>query len=349
MGAYSYTMKFKTIAVFALLTLAAPLSGCGAQHGQAAKAGQLKLGMVTDVGGLGDKSFNDSAHTGLIEAQKRLDAYTQVLQSHSAADYQPNLSALTNDHFDMIYAIGFLMNRDVEAVAKQNPGQRYAIIDAVVSQPNVISVTFKEEDGSFLAGALAALVSKTRHVAFLGGQDIPLLRKFEAGFIAGAHEIDPAVRVDVKYVNSFDDVAAGQELANVLFNGGADIIFAAAGKAGLGAIDAVKARPNAFVIGVDSNQDAIAPGKILTSMVKHVDIAVFDVAKAVADKHPMSGHVTLGLANNAIGLTDFTYTHSAVGPDKLAKIARLRDAIIAGKVVPPSTREALAAFRPVKL
>lgn len=342
-------MKLKTIAFFVVVALALPLAGCSGHHGESAKAGQLKLGMVTDIGGLGDKSFNDSAHAGLIEAQERLGAYTQVLQSHSAADYQPNLSALTNGHFDMIYAIGFLMNHDVDAVARQNPAQRYAIIDAVVDQPNVISVTFKEEDGSFLAGALAALVSKTHHVAFLGGQDIPLLRKFEAGFTAGAREIDPAVRVDVKYVNSFDDVAAGQELANVLFNGGADIIFAAAGKAGLGAIDAVKARPGAFVIGVDSDQDAIAPGKILTSMVKHVDVAVFDVAKAVRDKRPMSGHITLGLANNAVGLTDYAYTRSAVGPATLARISALRAAIIAGRIAPPSTREALATFKPVKI
>lgn len=342
-------MKLKTIATFALLALIVPLAGCGARNGPPAKAGQLKLGMVTDVGGLGDKSFNDSAHAGLIDAQKRLGAHTQVLQSHSAADYQPNLSALTNGHLDMIYAIGFLMNHDVDTVAKQNTGQRYAIVDAVVDEPNVVSVTFKEEDGSFLAGALAALVSKSHRVAFLGGQDIPLLRKFEAGFAAGAHQVDPSARVDVKYVNSFDDVAAGKELANVLFNGGADIIFAAAGKAGLGAIDAVKTRPGAFVIGVDSNQDAIAPGKILTSMVKHVDVAVFDVAKAVADKHPMTGHVTLGLANNAIGLTDFAYTRNIVGAQNLAKIAQLRAAIIAGKIAPPSTREALATFKPVRL
>jgi len=342
-------MKLKTIVFFAILALATPLAGCGNRHVETAKAGQLKLGMVTDIGGLGDKSFNDSAHAGLIEAQQRLGAYTQVLQSHSAADYQPNLSALTNGHFDMIYAIGFLMNHDVDAVARQNPKQRYAIIDAVVNEPNVVSVTFKEEDGSFLAGALAALVSKTHHVAFLGGQDIPLLRKFEAGFTAGTHQIDPATRVDVKYVNSFDDVAAGEELANVLFNGGADIIFAAAGKAGLGAIDAVKTRPGAFIIGVDSNQDAIAPGKILTSMVKHVDVGVFDVAKAIADKHPMTGHITMGLADNAIGLTDFAYTRGAIGAANIARVERLRAAIIAGKITPPATREALAAFKPVKL
>lgn len=294
-------------AYVALLAAAAfSLVACGGHAGP--RPGQLTLGMVTDIGGLGDKSFNDSAHAGLLRAAANLGAYTQVLQSRSAADYQPNLSALSNQKYGMIYAIGFLMSKDLDQVAKQNPNQRYAIIDAVVDDPNVISVTFQEQDGSFLAGALAAMVSKTHHVAFLGGQDIPLLRKFEAGFTAGAHEIDPNTKVDVKYVNSFDDVAAGKELANVLFQSGADIVYAAAGKAGLGAIDAARARPGAYIIGVDSDQDGLAPGKILTSMVKHVDIAVYDIAQDIKSGKLPSGHLVLGLKDHAIGLTDFQYT-----------------------------------------
>ena len=307
------------------------------------------MGMVTDVGGLGDKSFNDSAHQGLLEAQGQLGASIQVLQSKSAADYQPNLSALTSGHFDEIYAIGFLMNKDLDEIAKANPAQHYAIIDAVVDDPNVASITFKEEDGSFLAGALAALVSKTHSVAFLGGQDIPLLRKFEAGFTAGARQIDPKTKVQVKYVGSFEDVASGKELANVLFDSGTDIIFAAAGKAGLGAIDAVKSRPNSYIIGVDSNQDDLAPGKILTSMVKRVDVAVLDVAKAARDKHPMHGHVILGLREGGISLTDFKYTRDAVGTHNLMTIDRIRREITSGHVVPPSTRESAAAYKAVTL
>lgn len=336
------------ISLVALAACAALFSACGHRQ-SAARPGQLTLGMVTDVGGLGDKSFNDSAYRGLLRAQDVLGAHIQVLQSHAAADYQPNLAALTNAHLDAIYAIGFLMNKDVEQIAKENPAQRYAIIDAVVDEPNVVSVTFKEEDGSFLAGALAALVSKTHHVAFLGGQDIPLLRKFEAGFIAGAHQIDPNTRVDVKYVGSFDDVASGKELANVLFNGGADIVYAAAGKAGLGAMDAVKSRSNAFVIGVDSNQDSLVPGRVLTSVVKHVDVAVFDIASAIKNKQPMSGHLVLGLKERAVGLTDFAYTRNAIGAATIARVDRLRQAIIAGTITPPSTREELASWKPVKL
>ena len=305
--------------------------------------------MVTDIGGLGDRSFNDSAYRGLLAAQTHLDAYIQVLQSRSAADYQPNLSALTNLHFDMIYAIGFLMSNDLDEVAKTNPSQHYAIIDAVVPDPNVVSVTFKEEDGSFLAGALAAMMSKTHHIAFLGGQDIPLLEKFEAGFVAGAREIDPNTKVDVKYVGSFDDVAAGEELSQLLFDGGADIIYAAAGKATLGAIDAVKSRTGDYVIGVDSDQDGLLPGKILTSMVKKVDVAVFDVARAIKEGHPLSGHLVLGLKQHAIGLTDFRYTKKQIGPTRLARLAKIERAIEDGRIMPPYTRPGEAAFKPVAL
>ena len=301
--------------------------------------------MVTDVGGLGDKSFNDSAYAGLQKAQTDLGAHIEVLQSKSASDYQPNLSALTNQKFDEIIAIGFLMNKDLESMAKGNPNQNYAIIDAVVDQPNVASMTFKEQDGSFMAGALAAMVSKAHHIAFLGGQDIPLMRKFEAGYIAGAHQIDPNTKVDVKYVGSFDDVAAGKELANLLYDSGVDIIFAAAGKAGLGAMDAVKARQNDYVIGVDSNQDAIVPGKVLTSMVKRVDVAVYRVAVAAQQHKPIHGHVVLGLADQGIGLTDFQYTKNIVGDARIARLNGIRAAITAGNIKPPANREELAAFK----
>ena len=306
--------------------------------------------MVTDVGGLGDKSFNDSAYQGLLRSQSGLHAYIKVLQSKSAADYQPNLTVLSEARFDMIYAIGFLMSDDLGQVAKQFPQQQYAIIDAVVPNPNVVSVTFKEEDGSFLAGAIAAMVSKTHRIAFIGGIDLPLIRKFEAGYIAGAREIDPNIHVDVKYAGSFDDVPAGKELANLLFEGGDDIIYTAAGKVGLGAIDAARTKPPGdYIIGVDNDQDAMAPGKVLTSMVKHVDVAVYDIAKSITQHRPMHGHVVLGLADGGISLTNFKYTRSAVTAADFARLRQLRQAIISGRITVPSTREALAAWKPQPL
>jgi basic membrane protein A len=339
---------FRAVSAALLAASIALLAGCS--HPKTiAEGGQAHIGMVTDVGGLGDRSFNDSAYAGLLAAQKELHADVSVLQSKSASDYQPNLTVLANKEYDLIFAIGFLMAKDMNEVAARFPQRHFAIIDAVVEQPNVASVTFREEDGSFLAGAAAAMASKTHQIAFLGGIDIPLLRKFEAGFTAGAREIDPNIKVAVKYVGSFDDAAAGKELSGVLFDQGADVVFVAAGKAGIGAIDQVKSRPNDYVIGVDSDQDALAPGKVLTSMIKRVDVGVFRLSQeTVAQKLP-SGHLVLGLKDNGVGLTSFTYTKSVMTPERIARIKRIRAAIIAGTIKPPATREELAQFKPVPL
>ncbi len=330
----------------ALVPFCTSVTGCARSRNA---AGTVRIGMVTDVGGLGDRSFNDSAYAGLVRAKERLHVETTVLQSRSAADYQVNMTVLANKEYDEIFAIGFLMAKDVTEVAERYTKRHFAIIDAVVPAPNVTSVTFKEEEGSFLAGALAALTTKTKTIAFLGGLDIPLLRKFEAGFAAGARQLDPAVRVEVKYVGSFDDVAAGKELAGVLYGQGADIVYVAAGKAGLGAIDQVKARPGAYVIGVDSDQDALAPGKILTSMIKRVDVGVFRVSQEMAAHRPRGGNLVLGLKEGGVGLTDFRYTKAVVTPDKTAVLDRLKAAIIAGKLAVPTTREGLASFKHVQL
>jgi basic membrane protein A len=330
----------------ALVWFAVVPAGCARGH---VAAGTVRIGMVTDTGGLGDRSFNDSAYAGLMRAQRELHVDTVALQSRSAADYQVNLTVLANKEYDEIFAIGFLMAKDVAEVSERYPKRHFSIIDAVVDEPNVTSVTFKEEQGSFLAGALAAMTTKTKTIAFLGGIDIPLLRKFEAGYAAGARQVDPNVKVVSKYIGSFDDVASGKELAGVEFDQGADIIYVAAGKGGLGAIDQVKSRPNAFLIGVDSDQDGILPGKILTSMVKRVDVGVFRVCEDAAAHKPRPVHLTLGLKEGGVGLTDFRYTRNIVTPPKIAALAKLRAAIIAGKIVVPSTREELASFKPVPL
>ncbi len=312
-------------------------------------ANPIRLGMVTDVGGLGDKSFNDSAYAGLHEAKTKLGAEIDVLQSRSAADYVPNLTVLTNEDFDEVFAIGNLMERDVAEIARDYPKHHFAIVDAVVNEPNVSSITFREQEGSFLAGALAAMMSKSHKLGFLGGTDIPLLRKFEAGFIAGAREIDPRTQVAVKYVGSFDDVAAGKELATLIYDGGADVLYVAAGKSGLGAIDETRARANVYAIGVDSDQDALAPGKILTSVLKRIDVAVFDIAEDTQSQKLPAGRNDFGLADGGVALTPFTYTKRAIGAARLARLATIRAAIVAHKIVPPYTREGLAAFKPVKL
>ncbi len=345
-------MRIQTRGLFALVIalLCAACSRAPATRsapGEAASSG-LRLGMVTDVGGLGDKSFNDSAYRGLQQAQAQLHAATTVLQSRSVSDYEPNLQTLAGNGDVLVFAIGFLMHDSVDDVAQRFPKTRFAIIDSVVDQPNVTSVTFKEEESSFLVGVLAGLTTKKKVVGFLGGAQSPLIEKFRDGFEAGVSSANPHAQVLVKYTGSFDDVAAGKEYATVLYDEGADIMYVAAGKCGLGAIDEVRTRPPGFfIIGVDSDQDALAPGKVLTSAVKHVDNAVFALAADAAHGSIPNGHVVLGLKQGGVGLTSMQFTRALLPAGALAEVDRYQRAIVSGRLAVPSTPQELQAFRPV--
>jgi basic membrane protein A len=314
-----------------------------------AQGGNVRLAMVTDTGGLGDQAFNDNAYRGLLDAKAKLHADIAVLQSRSAADYQPNLTVLANKEYDEIFAAGYLMARDVDEVATLFPQRHFVLIDAVIDEPNVASVTFREQEGSFLAGAAAAMVTKTKTIAFIGGMDIPLINKFGSGYAAGARQIDPSITVLVKYVGAFDDPAAGKEIAGVLIDQHADVIYSAASKSGLGSIEQVKGRPGIYAIGVDVDQDGVAPGKVLTSMVKRVDTAVLKISELTATGKVPTGHIQLGLKDGAIGLTSFRYTRNALTRAQFHELDVLRSAVIDGKIVPPATRETLATYKPVTL
>jgi basic membrane protein A len=324
---------------------AALVAGCS----RAPRRGGTRVGLVSDFGGIGDHSFNDSAYAGLMLAKRRLGVSPVVLQSRSVADYQPNFMALANERIDEIFAIGYDEALDLGSVAGLFPHQHFSIVDAEVDAPNVTSVRFREQEGSFLAGALAALTTRTKTIGFLGGADVPIIQAFEAGYCAGAREIDPAVRVLVKYVGSFDDVAAGKELTGLMFGAHADIVYTAAGKAGLGAIGELHGRDGVYVIGVDSDQDALVPGKILTSVLKRIDVSVFELCAMAAAHRPRPPKLVLGLREGAVGLTDFRYTRRIVGAATIERLDRITAAIVRGELVAPTTREALASFRRVAL
>ncbi len=310
----------------------------------AAHDGRVQIGFATDAGGLGDHSFADSANAGLQEAVRRFGVRGVVLQSRSAADYQPNLMTLAAHRFNLIIAGGYDQADDLTEVAGRFPDSHFAIIDSVVDAPNVTSMTFKSEQGSFLAGALAAMQSKTKTIGFLGGIDVPIIRIFEVGYAAGAREVDPSVRVLVKYVGDFNDVASGNELSAIMFNQGADIVYAAAGKAGLGAIQQVRDRPGAYVIGVDSDQDGLVPGKILTSVMKRIDRSVYLLIERTVRHEPLPHVFSVGLADGGVGLTDFRYTRQLISTATFAELDRIRAAVIAGRIVVPKTRAELATF-----
>jgi basic membrane protein A len=310
------------------------LAGCAHHTGE---RGRIRLGMVADLGGLGDHSYNDAAWAGMLEARDRLGAHIAILQSHTSANYQPSMMVFAANGYDETFCIGYDEAYDLSEAAARFPASHFAIIDAVVDLPNVTSVTFRSNEGSYLAGALAAMVSRTHTIGFLGGVDIPIIREFEAGYAAGARKIDPSVTVLVKYVGDFDDVPGGAELTSLLFAQNADVVFAAAGKAGLGTMQQVRGRSGVYAIGVDADQDGIVPGRVLTSVLKRIDVSVFRIAQLAVAHRPRPAVLSLGLRENGVGLTDFRYTRDAVTPAMIATLARLRAEIVRGEIVVPTT------------
>ncbi|HEY8463495.1 MAG TPA: BMP family ABC transporter substrate-binding protein [Bacillota bacterium] len=270
-------------------------------------APKFRVAMITDVGGLGDKSFNDAAYDGLKKLQKNLGAEIKVIESKKMEDYVPNLKSLADQKFDLIWAIGFLTKSSMEEVAKMYPNQKFGMIDDFIALPNVVSVLFKEEEGSFLVGVIAGTDSKKGTVGYIGGMDFPLIRKFEAGFKAGVKAANPKATIRSAYVGAFDNPAKAKELAAAQFTLGADVIYHAAGGSGLGVINAAKERGEGYwAIGVDKCQHGEGlSGKrnaVLACMIKRIDNAIFKVS-ADAMKGIFKGNtrIELGLAEDGVG------------------------------------------------
>lgn len=261
----------------------------------------FKAAMVTDVGGLGDQSFNDAAWRGLERAKEDLDIDINVIESGNMSDYTPNLTSLVDQNYDITWAIGFLMHDSLKEVAEKNPDAKFGIVDSVVDLDNVASVTFKEHEGSFLAGVVAGLKSETGKVGYIGGMETPLIQKFETGFRAGVKAVKPDTKIFIGYTGAFDDPQAGKELAFTQFNQGADVVFHASGACGIGVIKAAK-EEGLYAIGVDSPQNHLAPEHVLTSMVKRIDNAVYKIVKEHVEGDFKAGHTAYGLAENGVGI-----------------------------------------------
>lgn len=307
------------------LSMMVALSGIG--------AAKLKFAMVTDIGGLGDQSFNDSAYAGLKLAESKLGAEVKVLQSKKMEDYVPNLRSLADQKYDMIWAIGFLMTDAVNEVAAQYPEIKFGIIDSVVAQPNVESVCFKEQEGSFLVGVIAAMTTKKKVVGFIGGMKLPLIEKFEAGFTAGVRAVDPKIRVLSAYTGKFDDPGKGKELAMAQFSQKADVVYHASGACGIGVIEAAKEK-KLWAIGVDSDQYHLAPKNVLTSMMKRVDVGVFSGCQDVANNAFKAGKtVVLGLVEDGVGYAPTTSKNAS--KKAIAKADYYAGLIKSGKLVVP--------------
>lgn len=295
----------------------------------------VKVGIVLSTGGLGDKSFNDAAYRGLEQAKKELGIEFKYVEPASPAEDEEFLREYADANYDLIIATGFQMTESAKAVAADYPDLKFAIIDDVIDLPNVKSLTFKEEEGSFLVGALAAMMSKTGVVGFVGGMENPLIKKFEVGYEQGAKYINPKVKVLSVYTtgpNPFNDPVRGKENAISEINQGADVVYHAAGGTGMGVIDAAKQK-GVYAIGVDSNQDSVAPGTVLTSMIKKVDVAVFDTVKSVKDGKFQPGLTVYGVAENGVGTTEFEFTKEKIGAEKLARLEEIAKKIANKEIV----------------
>ncbi|MFD1862493.1 BMP family lipoprotein [Planococcus chinensis] len=324
--------------------------GSGGGDGATEEKGDFSVAMVTDVGGVDDKSFNQSAWEGLQafgeeNGLEKGDGGIDYLQSGSDADYNTNLNNLIRRDFDVVFGIGFLMEGAVKEIAEQQPDAQIGIIDAVVDAPNVASVLFKEQEGAYLAGVAAALMTETKKVGFVGGMDIPVIERFEAGFKEGVKAVDESIVVDAQYTGAFDKAELGKSTAALMYDSGADIVFHAAGGTGNGVFTEAKERKeadpdaNVWVIGVDADQ--YDEGKVgdanvtLTSVLKRVDQAVIDIANKAKDgKFPGGETTTYGLADDGVGLAD---SRGAIPEDKMAKIEEFKEKIASGEITVPET------------
>jgi basic membrane protein A len=320
-------------------------AGSGSTAGVPAAGKKLVVGIVFDSGGRGDKSFNDSAWAGVERATKELGIDTpKTVESKSEKDYEPNLTGLADENCDVVFAIGINMKSALEKVAPNYPNVKFAIVDASVKATNVRSLLFREEEGSFLAGYLAGLMTKSNKVGFVGGMEIPLIHKFAAGYAAGAKTANPAVEVlPEKYTGSWDNVDIGKVAADSLYSSGADVVYHAAGRAGQGVIVAAK-QQDKYAIGVDSDQDDLAKGNVLTSMVKRVDEAVFSTIKDLKEGNFSAGDKVYDLKAGGVGLSEMKYTKDKIGPEKLAKVNEVSDKIKSGELKVPTSKDELDKY-----
>jgi basic membrane protein A len=343
-------LRHVAVAVTSLMMIA-----CSPQTFAVGDPGATEAGIVFDIGGKDDRSFNAAAWNGMKCAETgtwptgadcgkpALGIVLRDVEPGTPVSIEPAFRAFAERQFDVIIGIGFAQAPIVESVAKDYPGIRFAIVDGVSEMPNVASLVFKEHEGSYLVGILAAMTSKTGTLGFLGGMDIGLIHRFAKGFEEGAKSVNPNIRVLENYVGvtdaAWNNPGRGKELALAQIAKGADIIFTAAGNSGLGAFDAVEemgrdatGRATHFVIGVDSNQNMVKPGFVLTSMVKRVDNAVYQIVREVKEGRFSPGLHVFGLDSDGIGYAVDEHNAQLLSPRAIAAAEDAKRRIIAGEI-----------------
>jgi basic membrane protein A len=346
-------LRTRIIVVVMALTLALVAVGCGGSGGGGGgeSSSDVRPGLVLDVGGLGDDGFNDSAYAGLKRAEKDFGVKGDYLESTAPTDYTDNLTQLAENGFDPVIAVGFLMTEDLTTVSKQFPDTQFAIVDSVVDTPNTMDLVFREQEGSYLAGIVAGLMTQEKTpytnpddkvVGFLGGQTGPLIGKFEAGYVAGVESVCPDCKVLVQYAGAspeaFNDPAKGKEISLQQIDQGADIIYHASGNTGAGLFEAASDE-KIFAIGVDLDQAKLFPkDPILTSVVKRVDNSVYQTIEDVTKGgKPKGTTVDRGLKERGLSLAPFGRFDKYVPQKVKDEVETARNDIIAGDIKVPDT------------
>jgi basic membrane protein A len=299
---------------------------------------EFRVGLVLDRGGKDDKSFNSSAYEGATRAKEKLGVFVKYVEAPDDNAFEPMLRAFAQRDFDLVIGIGFAQKEAIKKVAGQFPKKHFAIVDAQVDAPNVRCLMFEEHEGAYLIGAIAAMTSKTGKIGFVGGMDIPLIRRFHVAYEAGAKKINPQITVLANYVGitseAWNNPPKGKELAVAQYDSGADVVFAAAGASGLGVFDAAEEKKK-FAIGVDANQDWTKPGLILTSMLKRVDEAVYSTIEESKSGAFVGGVKRFGLSNKGIDYSVDQYNEKILTEAVRKKADELKGEIMAGKIEVP--------------
>lgn len=295
-------MKLKLLIV--LTTALLILTGCGLEEKNPLD-GKVKVGVMLSENGLGDQSFSDLAFKGLTKARDEEDIVVEYLELAETGTYEKGFRELVESGNDLVFALGFTGQQELEKVALDFPDQKFVLFDAVSEAANITSITFKEDEGSMLAGIVAATVSNSQVIGFIGGMEVPVIQRFEQGFIQGAKSVNPDIVILNEYANNFDDDGLGAEIASKMIDDNADVLYSAAGFTGVGMLKEAEKR-GIYAIGVDSDQYFYAEQAVITSMMKNIDSALFDIILSYKESGAIqSGHVELGLAENGVGLAPF--------------------------------------------
>ena len=347
-------MKWRIYFLAGLLLLAVVACACSSQGYGAEDKSKIRVGIVFDIGGKDDRSFNAAAWAGAKCAatgtwpdgttcgKPAQNILLRDIEPGNPTSIEPAMRAFAERNYDLIIGIGFAQTPIIESVAKDYPNIRFAIVDGVSNLPNVASLVFKEHEGSYLVGMMAAKTSKTGTIGFLGGMDIGLIHRFKEGYEEGAKAVNPNIRVIPNYVGvtdaAWNNPGKGKEIALAQISKGADVIFTAAGNSGLGAFDAVEqagkqnGRATHFVIGVDANQNMVKPGFVLTSMVKRVDNAVYSIIDDVVNGRFKAGFHVYGLGEDGVGYAMDENNKDLITPEMLQVAEDAKKKIISGEI-----------------